>query len=64
MSSKLEGDIIFKECKDILFIFSRGKLLGEDGFIWEFYNCFFDLLGKDFVDSFNVLYRVGEMVFL
>ena len=40
-SSELEGDITFKECKDILSTFSRGKSPGEDGFTWEFYNCFF-----------------------
>ena len=61
MSSELEGDITLKECKDILSTFSRGKSPGEDGFTWEFYNCFFDLLGQDLVDSFNASYRVGEM---
>ena len=61
VSSKLEGDITLKECKDILSTFSRGKSPGEDGFTWELYNCFFDLLGKDLVDSFNASYRVGEL---
>ena len=61
VSSKLEGDITLKECKDILSTFSRGKSPGEDGFTWEFYNCFFDLLGQDLVDSFNASYRAGEM---
>ena len=60
-SSELEGDITLKECKDILSTFSRGKSPGEDGFTWEFYNCFFDLLGQDLVDSFNASYRAGEM---
>ena len=41
VSSELEGDITLKECKDILSTFSRGKSPGEDGFTWEFYNCFF-----------------------
>ena len=31
-----------------------------DGFTWEFYNCFFDLLGRDLVDSFNSAYNTGE----
>ena len=61
VSSELEGDITLKECKDILSTFSRGKSPGEDGFTWEFYNCFFDLLGQDLVDSFNTSYRAGEM---
>ena len=61
MSSELEGDITLKDCKDILSTFSRGKSPGEDGFTWEFYNCFFDILGQDLVDSFNASYRAGEM---
>ena len=60
-SSELKGDITPKECKDILSTVSRGKSPGEDGFTWEFYNCFFDLLGQDLVDSFNALYGAGEM---
>ena len=59
-SSELEGDITLKECKDILSTFSRGKSPGEDGFKWEFYNCFFDLLGQDLVDSFKASCRAGE----
>ena len=61
VSSELEGDITLKECKDILSTFRRGKSSGEDGFTWEFYNCFFELLGQDLVDSFNASYRAGEM---
>ena len=61
VKSKLEGEITPKECKDILRTFSCGKSPGEDGFTWEFYNCFFDLLGQDLVVSYNVSYRAGEM---
>ena len=60
VSSEL-GDITLKECKDILSTFSSGKSPGEDGFTWEFYNCFFNLLGQDLVNSFNASYRAGEM---
>ena len=59
--SELDREITLKECKDILCTFCRGKSPGEDGFTWEFYNCFFDLLGQDLVDSFKALYRAGEM---
>ena len=59
--SELEGDITLKECKDIFSTFIRGKSPGEDGFTWEFYNCFFDFLGQDLVDSFHSSYRAGEM---
>ena len=61
VSSELEGEITLRECKDILCTFSSGKSPGEDGFTWEFYNCFFYLLGQDLVDCFNASYRAGEM---
>ena len=53
---KLEGEITLQECQDILCSFKRGKSPGDDGFTWEFYNCFFDILGEDLVDSFNASY--------
>ena len=43
------------------FVLSREKSPGDDGFTWEFYNCFFYLLGRDLVDSFNSAYNTGEM---
>ena len=58
---ELEGEITVNECQDILRTFKRGKLPGDDGFTWEFYNCFFDILGQDLVDSFNASYNAGEM---
>ena len=61
VSSELEGEITLKECKDTLCTLSKGKSPGEDGFTWEFYNCFFDLLDQDLVDSFNASYRAGKM---
>ena len=59
MRSELEGEITLKECKIILRTFSSGK---SPGFTWEFYKCFFDLLGQDLVNSFNASYRAGEML--
>ena len=58
---ELEGEITVNECQDILQTFKRGKSPGDDGFPWEFYNCFFDILGQDLVDSFNASYNAGEM---
>ena len=52
------------ECKVVLRTFSSGKSPGEDGFTWEFYNCFFDLLGQDLVNCFNEAYVKGEMSIL
>ena len=62
MRSEQEGEITLKECKNILRTFSSGKSPGDDGFTWEFYKCFFDLLFlRFFVNSFNASYRAGEM---
>ena len=58
---ELEGEITLKECQDMLGTFKREKSPGDDGFMWEFYNCFFDLLGRDLVDSFNSAYNASEM---
>ena len=58
---ELEGEITLKECQDILGTFKREKSPGDDGFTWEFYNCFFDRLGHDLVDSFNSAYSTSKM---
>ena len=58
---ELEGEITLKKCQDILCTFKREKSPGDDGFTWEFYNGFFNLLGRDLVDSFNSAYNTGEM---
>ena len=62
--NELEGEITLAECKVVLRTFSNGKSPGEDGFTWEFYNCFFDLLGQDLVNCFNEAYEKGEMSIL
>lgn len=38
---ELEGGLIYEECKKVLEMFENGKFLGVDGFIIEFYECFF-----------------------
>ena len=43
------------------FTFKREKS-PDNGFTWEFYNCFSDLLGRDLVDIFNSAYNTGEML--
>ena len=62
--NELEGEITLVECKVVLRTLSSGKSPGEDGFTWEFYNCFFDLLGQDLVNCFNEAYVKGEMSIL
>ena len=59
--NELEGEITLAECKVVLRTFSSGKSPGEDCFTWEFYNCFFELLGQDLVNCFNEAYMKGEM---
>ena len=59
--NELEGEITLVECKVVLRTLSSGKSPGEDGFTWEFYNCFFDLPGQDLVNCFNDAYMKGEM---
>ena len=49
---ELEGEITLEECK-VLKTFSCGKSPGEDGFSWEFYNCFFDLLSEVLINCYN-----------
>ena len=56
---ELEGEITLKECRDILRTFSSGKSPGDDGFAWEFYNYFFDLLGQDLVSGGGIEARPG-----
>ena len=58
---ELEGEITLKKCQDVLCTFKPEKSPGDDGFTCEFYNCFFDLLGRDVVGSFNSAYNTGEM---
>ena len=62
--NQLEGEITLAECKVVLRTFSNGKSPGEDGFTWEFHNCFFDLLGQDLVNCFIEAYVKGEMSIL
>ena len=50
---ELEGEITLEECKEVLKTFSSGKSPGEDGFTWEFYNCFLDLLSEDLINCYN-----------
>lgn len=58
----LDGFLIYEECKKLLEIFGNGKLLGEDGFMVEFYKYFFDFVGVDLLVSFNRVYEFGRLL--
>ena len=58
---KLEGYITLEECANVLKTFPPGKSPGDDGFTAEFYCCFFDLVSRDLVNSFNAAYQEGEL---
>ena len=60
-SEEQEGYITIEECAKVLKTFPAGKTPGDDGFTVEFYNCFFDLVIRDLVNSFNAAYNVGEL---
>ena len=57
----IEGYITIEECSKVLKTFPAGKSPGDDGFTAEFYNCFFDLVSSDLVNSFNTAYNEGEL---
>ena len=56
----LEKDLTFEELKDALPSFADNKSPGEDGFTKEFYEVFFDLLGKDLLNSYNEALNRGS----
>ena len=49
----LGKDLTLEELKDALASFADKKSPGEDGFTKEFYQTFFDLIGKDLLNSYN-----------
>ena len=57
----LEGYITIEECAKVLKTFSNRKSPGDDGFTAKFYNCFFDLVIRDLVSSFNTAYREEKL---
>ena len=59
----LEKNLMFEELKDALTSFADNKLPGEDGFTKEFYEAFFDLLGKDLLNSYNEAFNKGSFSF-
>ena len=58
---KMEGLLSLEECRKALDTFEGDKTPGEDGFVVEFYETFFDLIGQDLVASFNAAYEVNKL---
>ena len=50
-----------EELKDALASFADNKSPGEDGFTKEFYQTFFDLIGKDLLNSYNDSFQKGSL---
>ena len=57
----LEKDLTFEELKDALTSFADNKSLVGDGFTKEFYEEFFDLLGKDLLNCYNKTFNEGPL---
>ena len=57
----LEKDLTLEELKDALASFADNKSPGEDGFTKEFYQTFFDLIGKDLLNSYNDSFHKGSL---
>ena len=50
-----------EELKDALASFTDKKSPGEDGFTKEFFQAFFDLIGKDLLNSYNDSFHKGYL---
>ena len=57
----LEKDLTLEELKHALASFADKKSPGEDGFTKEFYQTFFDLIGKDLLNSYNDSFHKGSL---
>ena len=57
----MEGLLTYEECKKVLETFQKDKSPGEDGFTFEFYQFFFELLGHHLIASLNEAYEANEL---
>ncbi len=58
-----EGEVTLEERLTALNSFKRNKSLGIDGLRYEFYQCFWDILGSDLVDVYNDCFSRGSLSF-
>ena len=48
---EIEGKLTLEECQNILKTLKLGKSPGEDGYTVQMFNCFFEILGQDLLNS-------------
>ncbi len=56
-----EGELTLEECKHALDSMASGKSPGLDGLPAEFFQCFWSLMGADYVEVLNYCYVVGKL---
>ena len=61
MRESCEGEFTFTECFDSLSNFQNNETPGNDGLTFEFYKCFWTLLGNLLVSCLNYSYRHGAL---
>lgn len=59
--NEIEGKLTLSKCWEALKLMGTGRSPGEDRFTLEFYKCFFDIVRKDLLNSYNAAYENGEM---
>jgi len=57
----LEHDFTCEELKEVVSSFSDNKTPGEDGFIKEFYESFYDLIWRDLLNSYDAAFQNGSL---
>ena len=57
----LEHDFKYQEFKEVVRSFSDNKTPGEDGFTKEFYESFYDLIWRDFLNSYAAAFQNGSV---
>ena len=62
MNEELTKEVTEEEIRYTLHSFQKGKSLGPDGFIVEFYIGFYDLIKKDILQVVRESYELGKVL--
>ena len=54
----LDHDFTYEELKEVVSSFSDNKTPGEDGFIKEFYESFYDLIWRDLLNFYDAAFQI------